>query len=99
MRARLLVETLLVQMLLAISIGDVWAACVNPPMSAQSISQFRSNPHAFVAPDSDTQTKSNPHAFAPPQPNTHTTQSYPRKPLVTHPPPAADLFSIARETT
>src|ERR1700730_13044296 len=56
MRARLLVETLLVQMLLAISIGDVWAACVNPPMSAQSISQFRSNPHAFVAPDSDTRT-------------------------------------------
>ncbi len=57
MRARLLVETLFVQILLAISIGDVWAAaCVNPPVSAQSISQFKSNPQAFISPDSDTRT-------------------------------------------
>jgi hypothetical protein len=56
MRAGLLVKTLLVQILLAISIGDVWAACVNPPVSAQSISQFKSNPHQFIAPDSDTRT-------------------------------------------
>jgi len=56
MRARLLVETLCVQILLAVSIGDVWAACVNPPVSAQSVSQFKSNPRAFVAPDSDTRT-------------------------------------------
>lgn len=56
MRARLLVETLCVQVLLAISIGEVRAACVNPPVSAQSISQFKSNPQALVAPNSDTRT-------------------------------------------
>jgi hypothetical protein len=57
MRTRLIVETLCIQILLAISCGDVWAAaCVNPPMSAQSISQFKSNPQAFIAPDSDTRT-------------------------------------------
>jgi hypothetical protein len=56
MRARLLVETLCVTILLAISVGDVWAACVNPPVSAESIRQFKANPHAFVAPDSDTRT-------------------------------------------
>jgi hypothetical protein len=56
MRAELLVKTLLVQILLAISIGDVRAACVNPPVSAQSISQFKSNPHQFIAADSDTRT-------------------------------------------
>jgi hypothetical protein len=30
--------------------------CVSPPISAQSISQFKSNPQAFIAPDSDTRT-------------------------------------------
>jgi hypothetical protein len=83
MRARLLVETLLVQMLLAVSIGDVWAACVNPPMSAQSISQFRSNPHAFVAPDSDTRT----------------IEAFVRDLVGTDASLAADFVSIARETT
>ena len=56
MRARLLVETLCVAILFAISVGDVRAACVNPPMSAETISQFKANPQAFVAPDSDTRT-------------------------------------------
>ena|SRR5947209_14772540 len=56
MRARLLTETLCVQILLAISIGDGWAACVNPPVSPQSIAQFKSNPGALVAPYSDTRT-------------------------------------------
>src|SRR5437588_7430083 len=56
MRARLLVETLCLSILLAISVSDGWAACVNPPVSAQSVSQFKSNPRAFVAPDSDTRT-------------------------------------------
>jgi hypothetical protein len=56
MRARLIVETLYVPILLAISIGDVSAACVNPPVTAEAISQFKSNPQAFVAPASDTRT-------------------------------------------
>jgi hypothetical protein len=56
MPARLIIEALCIQILLAISIGDVWAGCVNPPVSAQTISQFRSNPQAFIAPDSDTRT-------------------------------------------
>jgi len=56
MRIRLVIEALCVQVLIAISIGDARAACVNPPVSAQSISQFKSNPQAFVAPNSDTRT-------------------------------------------
>jgi len=56
MRARLLVETLCVTILFAISVGDVRAACVNPPVSAETIDQFKANPQAFVAPDSDTRT-------------------------------------------
>jgi hypothetical protein len=54
MRTRLIVQTLFVQILLAVTIGEGWAACIKPPVSPQSISQFKSNPHAFVAPDSDT---------------------------------------------
>jgi hypothetical protein len=54
MRTSFIVQTLVVQILFAISIGDGWAACIKPPVSPQSISQFKSNPQAFVAPDSDT---------------------------------------------
>ena len=56
MRTRLIVQTLFVQILLALSIADGWAACIKPPVSPQSISQFKSNPQAFVAPDADTRT-------------------------------------------
>jgi len=56
MRARFVVKTLCVQILLAMSVGGAWAACVNPPVSEQSISQFKSNPQAFITPDSDTRT-------------------------------------------
>jgi hypothetical protein len=56
MRTRLLVQSLCVQMLIAVSANPVWAACLNPPASAQSISQFKSDPQALVAPNSDTRT-------------------------------------------
>jgi hypothetical protein len=83
MRARLLVETLLVPVLLAISICDGWAACVKPPVSAQSISQFQANPRAFVAPDSDTRT----------------IEAFVRDLVGTDASLAADFVSIAKETT
>lgn len=56
MRTRLIAQALCVQILLAVSAGQGWSACLNPPLSAQSISQFKSNPEALVAPDSDTRT-------------------------------------------
>jgi hypothetical protein len=56
MRTRFIVQTLFVQMLLAVSVSQVWAGCLNPPVSAQSISQFKSDPQALVAPNSDTRT-------------------------------------------
>ena len=56
MRTRFLLETLFAQMLLAISVTQLWAGCLNPPVSAQSIVQFTSDPRALVAPDSDSRT-------------------------------------------
>jgi hypothetical protein len=56
MRTRFISETLIVQILLAISVSQVWAGCLNPPLSAQSITRFQSNPQALVAPNSDTRT-------------------------------------------
>ena len=56
MRTRLIAQALCVEVLLAVSVSQGWAACLNPPLSAQSISQFKANPQALVAPDSDTRT-------------------------------------------
>jgi hypothetical protein len=56
MRTRLIAQALCVQISLAVSAGQGWSACLNPPLSAQSINQFKSNPQALVAPDSDTRT-------------------------------------------
>jgi hypothetical protein len=56
MRTRLTVGALCVQILLTLSVSHVWASCVNPPLSAVAISQFKSNPQALVAPNSDTRT-------------------------------------------
>jgi hypothetical protein len=56
MRVRLMLPALCVQILLAFSVSPVSAACMNPPVSAQAISQFKSNPQALVAPNSDTRT-------------------------------------------
>ena len=41
---------------LAISVGQGWAACINPSASDQAISQFRANPQGLVSPNSDTRT-------------------------------------------
>lgn len=54
MRTRLIAQALCVQTLLAVSASQGWASCLNPPLSAQSINLFKSNPQALVAPESDT---------------------------------------------
>jgi hypothetical protein len=41
---------------LVISVSQGWAACLKPPATDQAINQFRANPQALVAPDSDTRT-------------------------------------------
>jgi hypothetical protein len=56
MRARLIVETLFIPILLALSVSQVSASCVNPPVSAPAVDQFKSSPKALVAPGSDTRT-------------------------------------------
>jgi hypothetical protein len=56
MRTKLIAQALCAPMLLAVSAGQAWAGCLTPPLSAQSTSQFKSNPQSLVAPDSDTRT-------------------------------------------
>jgi hypothetical protein len=56
MRIRLILEALCVQILLAISVGQVSAACLNPPASPLSITLFKTDPQAIVAPNADTRT-------------------------------------------
>jgi hypothetical protein len=56
MRIWLVVETLCIPILLALSASQVSAGCLNPPVSAQAIGQFKSNPKALVATDTDTRT-------------------------------------------
>lgn len=83
MRTRLIVQTLFVQILLAISVGDGWTACIKPPVSPVSISQFKSNPQAFVAPDSDTRI----------------IEAYVRDLVGTDASLAADFVRVAKDTT
>ena len=56
MRTGLLMQALCVQILTAVSVSPVWAACVNPPASSEAIIQFKSDPQALVAPNSDSRT-------------------------------------------
>jgi hypothetical protein len=57
MRISVFGKALGAQMLLAFCVGHAWAApCVTPPMSPQAVAQFKSNPQALVAPDSDART-------------------------------------------
>jgi hypothetical protein len=56
MRTRSTLAALCVQILITLSVSPVWASCVNPLLSAVAISQFKSNPQALVAPNSDTRT-------------------------------------------
>ncbi len=55
MRKRMIISMCVVA-LLAISLTEGRAACLSPPASDQLISQFKSNPRALVAPDSDSRT-------------------------------------------
>ena len=56
MRTRRLVQTLCVQIVLAVSATPLWAACLNPPASSETITQFKADPEALVAPNSDGRT-------------------------------------------
>jgi hypothetical protein len=47
---------LVIPILLTLSASQVWAGCLNPPISAEAINKFRSDPRALVAPDADTRT-------------------------------------------
>jgi hypothetical protein len=57
MRIRVIAKALCVQMVLAFGGSQGWAAsCITPPASPQAIADFKSNPKAVVAPNSDTRT-------------------------------------------
>jgi hypothetical protein len=56
MQIKTMLKALCLSALLAVSATQASAACINPPASVEAISQFRSNPAALVAPDSDTRT-------------------------------------------
>lgn len=56
MRTSSLVMMLCIQFLFTLCAGQVWAGCLNPPASAQSINRFKLAPKALIAPDSDTRT-------------------------------------------
>jgi hypothetical protein len=42
--------------LLVFPISQGWASCLNPPVNVESINQFKSDPQALIAPNSDTRT-------------------------------------------
>jgi hypothetical protein len=55
MRFGLTTRALLAQGLLLVCIGPNWAApCVTPSLTPQEINEFKSNPAALIAPDSET---------------------------------------------
>src|SRR6202795_331218 len=56
MTTRIVSTALVGAALLAVSVTQGWAGCLKPPASDQAISQFRANPLALVAPNSDTRT-------------------------------------------
>jgi hypothetical protein len=53
MRIRVMIRALSAAALIAVSVAQVQAGCLNPPASDQAIRQFKSNPQALVAPDAD----------------------------------------------
>src|ERR1700730_12333325 len=57
MRIGLFTKALCAQIFLIFCVSQSWATpCVVPPVTAEAISQFKSNPQAIVVPDSDTRT-------------------------------------------
>lgn len=84
MYGRFLVGALCAQTLLGLSVGTAWAApCVNPPVSAETIAQFKQNSRAFVAPSSDART----------------IEAFVRDLVGTDPSLAADFVKVAEGTT
>jgi len=72
------------QILLVVTTGKVWAgSCVTPPLSAEAIEQFKANPQAMVAPESDT----------------HAVESLVRDLAGTDATLAADIIRVAEATT
>jgi hypothetical protein len=53
---RFLVGTPSIQIMLIRSVSQVGAACLTPPVSPEVIRQYKANPQALVAPNSDTRT-------------------------------------------
>jgi hypothetical protein len=47
---------LVIPILLTFSAGPVWSGCLTPPISAEAINKFKSDPQALVAPDADART-------------------------------------------
>jgi hypothetical protein len=57
MRTGLIATALAAQIVSVVWISQGWAApCIDPPLSAQAIANFKSNPGAIIAPNSDTRT-------------------------------------------
>jgi hypothetical protein len=57
MRVGLVAKLLFGQILLTFFVNQAFAApCIAPPLSPDAVNQFKSNPQALVAPDSDTRT-------------------------------------------
>jgi hypothetical protein len=56
MRTGLVAKTVVFHILLALSASQAWAGCLTPPISAEVINHFKSDPQALLTPDSDTRT-------------------------------------------
>jgi hypothetical protein len=56
MASRHVFKALFAAAALVMATNPGWAGCLKPPASDETISKFRSNPQALVAPDADTRT-------------------------------------------
>jgi hypothetical protein len=57
MRAGLIVRAFCAPLLLALCASQTWAApCVTPPLDEKAIADFKANPQAVIAPESDSRT-------------------------------------------
>jgi hypothetical protein len=83
MRSRQLGKALFIAILFPLSASQVWAACLNPPISVETINQFKANPQALVAPNSDA----------------HTIEAMTRDLAGSDASIAADLIRVAKGTT
>lgn len=57
MHLRLVAKLLFAQLLLTLGVSQAFAGpCIAPPLSPETINEFKKNPQALIAPDSDTRT-------------------------------------------